>query len=250
MPDEDDAFMGLSQEDLYRQLNVEMTIDDLPGYQQEATLLSDRARKTHPGHYNLAYGDDEVQVLDIFAPENPYSLPVIMDIHGGGWRAGSKNTRSLVAPAINDEGVLWVPIDYGLAPDYTIAQIIDHARAAVAWAYRHISAYGGDPEKIYVSGNSAGGHLTGALLMPDWYRARGLGEHVIRGACAMSGVFDLHALVHAGPGHKDDLRMDLATARDHIPLFHLPDAGCPLIVAVGEPEPDEFRRQSRIFLEA
>ena len=120
----------------------------------------------------------------------------------------------------------------------------------MAWAYRHIPAFGGDPEKIYVSGNSAGGHLTGALLMPDWYRARGLGEHVIRGACAMSGVFDLRALVHAGPGYNDDLCMDLATARDHSPLFHLPGRGCPLIIAVGESEPDEFRRQSRTFCEA
>ena len=66
----------------------------------------------------------------------------------------------------------------------------------------------------------------------------------------MSGVFDLQALVHAGPGYNDDLRMDLATARGHSPLFHLPDSCCPLIVAVGEPEPDEFRLQSRIFFEA
>ena len=65
----------------------------------------------------------------------------------------------------------------------------------------------------------------------------------------MSGVFDLQALVHAGPGHNDDLRMYLATARGHSPLFHLPDTGCPLIIAVGEPEPNEFRLQSRIFFE-
>ena len=66
-----------------------MIIDDLPGYQQEAVVLSDRARKTHPGHYNVAYGDNVVQVLDVFAPENPDSLPVLMDVHSGGWRAGS-----------------------------------------------------------------------------------------------------------------------------------------------------------------
>ena len=250
MPDEDIAYQGLSNEELSRQLNVEMTIDDLPGYQEEAATLSERARKTNPGDYNVAYGGDDIQVLDIFAPKDADNLPVLMDIHGGGWRAGSKNIRSLAAPAMNDAGVLWIPIDYGLAPHYSIDQIVDHARAAVAWIYRHISAYGGDPEKIYVSGNSAGGHLTGALLMPGWHRAYGLGEQVIKGACAMSGVFDLQALVHAGPGYNDDLRMDLTTARDHSPLFHLPDSGCPLIIAVGEPEPDEFRRQSRSFHEA
>ena len=250
MSDEDNRYRGISQDELCRQLNVEITIDDLSGYQKEAATLSERARKTHPGQYNLDYGGDEIQLLDIFAPEDADNLPVLIDIHGGGWRAGSKNIRSLAAPAINDAGVLWVPIDYGLAPDYTIDQIVEHARAAVAWVYRNITAYGGDPENIYVSGNSAGGHLTGALLMPGWHQNHGLSEQVIKGACAMSGVFDLQALVHAGPGHNDDLRMDLATARGHSPLFHLPDSGCPLIRAVGEPEPDEFRLQSRIFFEA
>ena len=58
MWDEDNRHSGISQDELCRQLNVEVTIDDLPGYLTEAATLSERARKTHPGQYNLAYGDD------------------------------------------------------------------------------------------------------------------------------------------------------------------------------------------------
>ena len=106
MSDEDKRYRGISQDELCRQLNVEVTIDDLPGYQAEAATLSERARKTHPGQYNLDYGRDEMQLLDIFAPEDADNLPVLIDIHGGGWRSGSKNIRSLAAPAINNAGVL------------------------------------------------------------------------------------------------------------------------------------------------
>ena len=250
MPDDEIVYMGMTQKELSQQLNVETTIEDLAGYQQEAAMLSEIARKTNPGIRDLAYDEDPLQLLDIFAPVGADGLPVLIDIHGGGWRSGSKNTRSLAAPGINGAGILWVPIDYGLAPDYTIDQIVDHARSAVAWVHKNISRYGGDPDKIFVSGNSAGGHLTGTILMSGWQDDKSLPDHVIKGACVMSGVFDMQALVHAGDGYNDQLGMDLLTAKDYSPLFHLPVKGCPLIVAVGEPEPKEFRRQSRVYYEA
>ena len=250
MPDGNIVYMGLTAEVLAAQLDVETTLDDLPSYQQEAAELSAAARVSHPGVRDIAYGDDPAELLDIFTPDGAEGAPVLIDIHGGGWRGGTKNTRSLCAPAVTDAGILWVPIDYGLAPNYTIEQIVDQVRSAVAWVYKNIAQYCGDPERIYVSGNSAGGHLAGAVLMPGWHGDYGLTEKVIKGACAMSGIFDMQALVHASYGYNDQLGMDMDTARICSPLFHLPPAGCPLIVAVGEPEPDEFRRQSKLYYEA
>jgi len=250
MPEGDIVYMGLTTEELAAQLDVETTTDDLPSYQQESADLSEAAREACPGTLDIAYGDDPAQLLDIFAPEDADGAPVLIDIHGGGWRGGTKNSRSLCAPAVTEAGILWVPIDYGLAPDYTIDQIVHQARSAVAWVYKNIAEYGGDPEKIYVSGNSAGGHLTGSVLMPGWHGDYSLTDQTIKGACAMSGIFDMQALVHASYGYNDQLGMDMDTARTYSPLFHLPPAGCPLIVAVGEPEPDEFVRQSKVYYEA
>jgi len=145
---------------------------------------------------------------------------------------------------------MWVPIDYGLAPNYSIDQIIDHVRSAIVWLYLNGSNYGGDPSRLYVSGNSAGGHLTGCILMPDWHKNYGLPPDIVKGACAIRGVYDLKALVHAEHGYNNELGMDIETAQQFSPLFHLPPTGYPLLVAYGSFEPDEFKRQSNAYFEA
>lgn len=243
------VYEGLTSVELAAALNVEQTIDDLPAYQQENGQLSAAARERLPGVRDIAYGPDASQKLDIFAPDGA-GLPVLVDIHGGGWRAGSKDSRSMLAETITGAGIIWVPIDYGLAPDFNITQIIDHARSAVAWVYQNIAEYGGDPERLYVSGNSAGGHLTGTVLMPGWHGNYGVPEGLVKGACAMSGVFDLQALYFADGSFNDQLGMDQETAKANSPLFDLPGNGCPLILSYGAPELGEFIRQSQAYAEA
>ena len=116
--------------------------------------------------------------------------------------------------------------------------------------YLNGSNYGGDPSRLYVSGNSAGEHLTGCMLMPDWHKNYGVPPDIVKGACAISGVYDLKALVHAEYGYNNELGMDIETAQQFSPLFHLPPTGCPLLVAYGSSEPDEFKRQSNGYFEA
>ena len=108
-----------------------------------------------------------------------------------------------------------------------------------------------------MTGHSAGGHLAAMLLATDWPAfGEGLPPDLVKGACAMSGVFDLEALVRAATGPNDDLKMDLAEANANAPIRHLPEPGqepnwAPaLIVACGEPELDEFKRQSASFAAA
>lgn len=245
----DFVYMGYTAEELAIQLDVEKTIEDLPGYQQENAKLSNSVAAELNCLRDIRYGKDEVQKLDIFPPAVD-NAPILVDIHGGGWRMGSKNMRSFPAKAVTEAGIMWVPIDYGLAPDYSIDQIVDHVRTALVWLYHHGSEHGGDPANIYVSGNSAGGHLTGCTLMPGWHNDYGVPDNVVKGACAMSGIYDLQALVHAGNGYNNELAMDVDTAQLYSPLFHLPSKGCPLLVSYGAPEPNEFRRQSRSFYEA
>ena len=247
--DTDFVYMGYTAEELAIQLDVEKTIENLPEYQQENAAMSKNVAAKLNCIRDLSYGNDNVQMLDIFPPTvNP--APILVDIHGGGWRAGSKNARSFPAQVVTQAGIMWVPIDYGLAPDYSIDQIVDHVRTALVWIYRHGSEFGGDPNNIFVSGNSAGGHLTGCTLMPGWHSDYGAPDNLIKGACAISGIYDLQALVHAEYGYNNELAMDLNTAFRYSPLFHLPSKGCPLLISYGAPEPNEFRRQSRSFYEA
>ena len=243
------VYMGYTATDLAIQLDVAKTIKDLPAYQQESAEMSHKVVTNLNCFKDVQYGNDEPQKLDIF-PAAVDRAPILVDIHGGGWRSGSRNIRSFPASSVTKAGVMWVPIDYGLAPNYSIHQMVDHVRSAIVWLYHNVSKYGGDPSKLYVSGNSAGGHLTGCILMPDWHKNFGVPSDIIKGACAISGVYDLQALVHAEYGYNDELGMDIETAQNFSPLFNLPTKGCPLIVSYGAPEPNEFRRQSRVYYEA
>ena len=243
------VYMGYTATDLAIQLDVAKTIKDLPAYQQESAEMSHKVVTNLDCFKDVQYGNDEPQKLDIF-PAAVDRAPILVDIHGGGWRSGSKNIRSFPASSVTKAGVMWVPIEYGLAPNYSIHQMVDHVRSAIVWLYHNVSKYGGDPSKLYVSGNSAGGHLTGCILMPNWHKNFGVPSDIIKGACAISGVYDLQALVHAEYGYNDELGMDIETAQNFSPLFNLPTKGCPLIVSYGAPEPNEFRRQSRVYYEA
>lgn len=246
----DVIYQGYSADELTVQYNVAATVDNLPEYQKWNGEQSARVRATIPCQCDIPYGEADIQKLDIYAPDGVSGAPVLIDLHGGGWTAGSKNARAFPAEAIVPNGIVWVPIDYGLAPDFGMDAIVDHVRQAIAWVFNNIAEYGGDPNKIFVSGNSAGGHLTGTCLIAGWTADYGIPEDVIKGACAMSGVFDLDCLVHAAEGPNDAIKMDLDTAKRHSPLFHIPENSPPLIVAFGEPELPEFRRQSEEFATA
>lgn len=234
------------------QLNVEATIDNFAEIQQRNGADTAEARKTIPCKIDIAYGPDELQKLDIYWPKDKKAggYPVFFDIHGGGWRAGSKNGRGFPASILVPQGLVWVTIDYGLAPKYKIDQIVDHVRSAFAWVFKNISNYGGDTTRIYIGGHSAGGHLTGMLLTDGWRAKYGVPDNAIKGAVASSGVFDMEALVGATAGFNDQLGMTKDVARAHSPYHHLPKTSCPLIVTYGGNETDEFRRQSIDFAKA
>lgn len=187
---------------------------------------------------DVAYGPEIIQKIDIFAPENAKKMPVIISIHGGGWTTGSKNSWSISAETLMSKGILSVSIDYGLAPRYRMEDIITHIRLAIAWVYKNISQYGGDPDRLYIYGMSAGAHLASTALMPSWHKDFGVPEDVIKGLVAMSGIYDLCTLVYAPQTNSQKaLQMTMEESRRNSPFYHLPKHCIPSIIAYGEKEP-------------
>ena len=188
--------------------------------------------------HDVAYGSEVIQKLDIYAPNNAKKTPVIISIHGGGWTMGSKNPWAISAETLLSTGILSVSIDYGLAPQYRMDNMITHVRDAIAWTYRNIAQYGGDPNRLYIYGMSAGAHLASTALMPSWHKNFGVPENVIKGLVAMSGIYDLCTLVHASQTDlQKTLQMTLEESRRDSPLYHLPQHSIPSIIAYGEKEP-------------
>ena len=208
-------------------------------YERESAAL--RAR--WPGRLDLAYGPTPRQAIDLFLPR-ARPAPLLAFIHGGYWQSRDRKDFSFVAAPFLERGAAVALIGYDLAPAVRMDTIVAEVRAGIAWLYRHAADHGCDPAQLYVAGHSAGGHLAAMALATDW-RTFGLPEDAIKGACAISGVFDLEPIRLCYLN--EVVGLDAAEARRDSPL-HLPLYGrCPVIVAVGELETRAFHEQSRAY---
>jgi arylformamidase len=195
---------------------------------------------------DVRYGDSPAETLDIFPAEQP-NAPVLVFVHGGYWRSLDKSDHSFVAPGFVADGVSVVVPNYALCPAVTIEQICLQIARCVAWTWRHVAEYGGDPSRIALAGHSAGGHLVAMMLSCRWKMlADDLPPQPVSGALAISGLYDLEP-VRLTPFLKDDLRITPQQVTRASPAFFpRPKAG-KLYAAVGADESDEFLRHNQLI---
>lgn len=229
---------------LEREYAIDATVPDTGIWLRDYRRRSDavRARRTD-AKLGIAYGDDPAHRLDLF-PTTRANAPILFFVHGGGWRASSKEDRSFPADWFCAHGAHFISVEYPLAPAAPVDGIVSAVRAAYRWCARAARDFGGDASRIVLAGNSAGGHLSGMLATSDW-----AAEGVLppAGIAAISGVFDMEPLrLTAANGW---LKLDEASVARNSPLNHLAQvaAGTRLVAAVGEGETAEFIRQSVDF---
>lgn len=111
---------------------------------------------------DIPYIDDgnKYHLLDVYYPENKTEpLPVIIDIHGGGWVYGTKEVNKVYCMKLAEKGYIVFNINYRLIPDCTFAQQMNDVSKALKWINEHLGEYPCDKNKIYLTGDSAGGQL-------------------------------------------------------------------------------------------
>ncbi|MEM6692352.1 MAG: alpha/beta hydrolase [Planctomycetota bacterium] len=110
----------------------------------------------------------ERHVLDIYNADQPSSdsLPIVFWIHGGGWQVGDKSDVSIKPKVLTDRGFIFVSTNYRLLPEVTMEELTNDVAKALGWIHRNIAEFGGDPNRIFVGGHSAGAQLA-ALLCTD-----------------------------------------------------------------------------------
>jgi acetyl esterase/lipase len=136
-----------------------------------------------------AYADNKDK-LDIFIPPGAKSAPVIVSLYGGALTAGDKSEQPYVGQRFAEAGYVAVLINYRLSPTVAHPAHVQDAAAAVAWVKKNISKYGGDPNKIVLTGHSAGAYLISLLLLdPRYLAAYGMKPSDIRGAAPVSAFF-------------------------------------------------------------
>ncbi|MDQ3863518.1 MAG: alpha/beta hydrolase [Actinomycetota bacterium] len=235
-----------SQEELDAQYNLTMLFPEAASsYEAFCERESKRVRSELDHHLDVPFGPTLAERVDLYpAGEN---APVLVYVHGGFWYLRTSKEFGFVARGPVSAGVATVVTNYALCPWVTIDEIVRQTRAAVAWVYENARSFGGDPGRIHVAGHSAGGHLAAMLLTTDWEGEYGLPKDILKAATAISGLFDLAPFPYTFLQPKLQLTWDQVLRNS--PALHLPDAAPPLLVAYGEDETDEFKRQSEEFFE-
>ena len=194
----------------------------------------------------VAYGSSEIEKLDIYKTART-NAPVNVYIHGGAWRNGTAKDSAFPAETFVKAGAHFVVVDFVQVQNAggSLLPMIEQVRSAVAWVFRNAASFGGDPERIFLSGHSSGAHLTGCTLVTDWRKDFGLPANIIKGGLLVSGMYDLKPVRLSKRSQyvnfTDEIEQALSSQR------HLDKLTAPIIVAYGTQETPEFQRQSREF---
>jgi len=206
-----------------------------------------RARLGPPRRY--AYGPSPIEALDVYATGRA-NAPINVFLHGGAWRVGFAKDYAFPAELFVHAGAHFVVPDFinVIEADGNLMPMAEQVRRAVAWVYRNAQSFGGDPDRIYVSGHSSGGHLAGVVLVTDWRKDFNLAADTVKGGLCCSGLFDLKPVrLSARSSYvrfTDEIEQTLSSQG------HLDRLNAPVIVAYGTLETPEFQRQSRDFAAA
>ena len=168
-------------------------------------------------------------VLDIYHPETDKGVPVIIWFHGGGLTAGKK----YLPGEIRNQGMCIVAPSYRLSPKVPARMCIDDAAAAVAWVFKNIEKYGGDPSKIFLSGHSAGGYLDLMVGMDKhWLAKYGIDANQIAGLIPFSG----HTITHFTLRNERGIPGYQPIIDEYAPLYHVRADAPPLLMITGDRE--------------
>lgn len=238
---------ALSADEVEAQFNPRVAIEGFEGYLEDFAERSRAARARLNGRFDLRYGDAPLQTLDVF-PARGEHPPLHVFIHGGYWRALDKSDHSFTAEPFVAAGATTVVLNYDLCPAVTLDTVVAEVRQGIAWIYRHAGALGGDPERLYLSGHSAGAHLAVMALAHDWQGSEGLPADLVKGVAAVSGVYELAPLLRVSVNDEIGLTREMALRNS--PTRHPPGPVAPLLIAVGGDETAAWIRQSEDFHEA
>jgi arylformamidase len=241
-------YLDYTQEELDQQYEHRSIVPDGDEFIARNAADSANVRVTANGQFDVAYGPDPDQLLDIYPAGRDGLSPVVVFFHGGRWSRGGKESNIECFATYNAAGVHFVSVGFTLIPNITMDGLVGQCRDAIAWLWHNAKTFGGDPERLFVMGKSSGAHLAGMMVTTDWQAERRVPRDVIKGGLLVSGMYDLEPVRLSF--RNGFLHLDEEMAMRNSPIHHIPDNGCPLVIGFGSLETDEFQRQGRAFAAA
>jgi arylformamidase len=243
------VWLDMDQKELDDAYDQSVWAPNQPHISKRRQLWSELTRARIGPPERVAYGPTEIEKLDIYKTKRA-NAPIHVFIHGGAWRGGLAKDSAYPAEMFVTAGAHYVVPDFVWVQNAggSLMPIADQLRRAVAWVYKNAASFGGDPNRLYLSGHSSGGHLAGVVLVTDWRKDFGLPADIVKGGLLISGMYDLKPVRLSARSKyvKFDDAMEHALSSQR----HLDKLNTPVIVAYGTLESPEFQRQSRDFAAA
>ena len=229
-------YRGMDKAALDAAYNNTVAVPESPRWIADWERRSNELAAQHPQHLDLRYGPRDRNRIDYFKAKRS-NAPVLVFIHGGYWQMRAKENFRCFASGLLAHDISVALIGYTLAPEATLTEIVGEIDTGLTWFAQHLERNGGACP-TYLSGWSAGGHLT----------AMSLGHPSVRGGLAISGIFDLE------PMQLSYLNERLKLSDDEVaklsPLRNIPATSVPLIITYGKGELPELQRQSEEYAAA
>ncbi|MDQ3617456.1 MAG: alpha/beta hydrolase [Pseudomonadota bacterium] len=159
----------------------------------ESALFSFANRGLAPPEASVTYAPELKLELDIYRPQHgdTRSAPTVVFFYGGGWQRGSRQQYQFIGRRLAQSGILTIVADYRTYPQAVFPDFIDDAARAVAWSRAHAGQYGGDPDRLFVAGHSAGAQIAALLATdPRYLKRHGLQPSALAGMIGLSGPYD------------------------------------------------------------
>jgi arylformamidase len=234
--------MTMTDDFIEREYNNRALVPEHPGFFARWEKDSEYVRRTVECQIDVPYGSDPRQRIDLFPARAARGTLVF--IHGGYWRSLDKSMFSWLAAPFVAAGIGVAMPNYRLAPAVRIDDILEDAVSAINWLMLNGVKHRMAAQRVVVSGHSAGGHLTAAILVTPWSELQFDPARIV-GGVPISSIVDFEPL------RRHSFNADFFLDTDAVKRLALhtrpATIAAPLVVAVGGDESSEFVRQSRLL---
>ena len=233
----------LSKIELEKNYNPRESVANFSTYIEEYKNIGKKSREELPCILEVSYGHSPLQKVDIFGKKNLKKANVHIFIHGGYWRALDKSDHSQLAKPFVKEGILYFSVNHDLCPNVSLSKIVQQITNSIIWIYNNCEKYGGNPDKISISGHSAGAHLCAMMLSIDWSKFN-VPTKIIKGVVLISGIYEPEIVLNLSVN--EEIKLSKQEALRNTPTHPINNIQN-ILICVGGEEPKGWIEQTKLY---